>query len=143
MGVMDAKDPRMPAMLDERARNGRVRGELNARRKDGTLFPVEFSSVVFQALDGTTRTCTILRDISARKQGEADCELLIAELKDALAKVKVLTGLLSICASCKKTRNEHGAWEPLEVYIRAHSEAEFSHGLCPECIRKLYPSHSI
>ncbi|HOP62309.1 MAG TPA: hypothetical protein PK358_00620 [Spirochaetota bacterium] len=60
----------------------------------------------------------------------------VKDLKDALAKVRQLTGLLPICASCKKIRNDKGQWEQLEVYIRDHSEADFSHGLCPDCLAK-------
>jgi K+-sensing histidine kinase KdpD len=54
-------------------------------------------------------------------------------------RVRQLTGLLPICASCKRIRAKDGAWCPIEIYIASHSEAEFSHGLCPECIRSLYP----
>jgi AmiR/NasT family two-component response regulator len=64
---------------------------------------------------------------------------LNAELQDALALVKVLRGLLPICASCKKIRDDQGYWHQVEVYIRDHSEARFSHGICPDCARKLYP----
>jgi len=83
-----------------------------------------------------------MRDISRRKQAEVEREQLITELQGALDRVKVLSGLLSICASCKKIRDEQGHWETLEVYIRDRSEANFSHGLCPECLKKLYPSYS-
>ncbi len=61
------------------------------------------------------------------------------ELQAALARVKTLRGLLPICASCKKIRNDQGYWQQVEVYIRDHSEADFTHGLCPECLIKIYP----
>src|SRR6185503_10306114 len=61
------------------------------------------------------------------------------ELQAALAKVKILSGLLPICASCKKIRDDGGYWQQVEVYISEHSEAEFTHGLCPDCLLKLYP----
>jgi AmiR/NasT family two-component response regulator len=64
---------------------------------------------------------------------------LILELQAALSKVKLLSGLLPICASCKKIRDDRGYWQQIESYIRAHSQAEFTHGLCPDCARKLYP----
>jgi PAS domain S-box-containing protein len=64
---------------------------------------------------------------------------LIAKLQDALDQVSLLSGLLSICASCKRIRDEHQIWQHLESYIQAHSEAKFTHGLCPDCLRKLYP----
>jgi hypothetical protein len=64
---------------------------------------------------------------------------LIRELQEALTMVKLLSGLLPICASCKKIRDDKGYWTQIEFYIRDHSEAEFSHSLCPECMKKLYP----
>jgi K+-sensing histidine kinase KdpD len=67
---------------------------------------------------------------------------LIRSLKEARESIKVLTGLLPICASCKKIRDSEGYWEQIEQYIRSHSEAEFSHGICPDCIKRLYPEFS-
>lgn len=66
-------------------------------------------------------------------------EALIAELRDALEQVKTLSGLLPICANCKKIRDDQGYWSQVEVYIGKHSEAEFSHSICPECVEELYP----
>ncbi|MBK6849178.1 MAG: cache domain-containing protein [Proteobacteria bacterium] len=65
---------------------------------------------------------------------------LIDELQDALAKVKTLSGLLPICAACKKIRDDKGNWNQLEVYIEEKSNAEFTHGLCPDCVASLYPA---
>ncbi len=64
---------------------------------------------------------------------------LIVELQEALAEVKALSGLLPICVSCKKIRDDKGYWNKLEAYIQAHSEAEFTHSICPECCARLYP----
>lgn len=66
-------------------------------------------------------------------------DLLTRELSAALEKVKQLSGLLPICASCKRIRNDDGYWIQIERYIRDHSEAEFSHGICEECARRIYP----
>lgn len=66
-------------------------------------------------------------------------EQLIAKLQEALGHIKTLTGLLPICANCKKIRNDQGYWERIEAYIARHSRAEFTHGLCPECREMLYP----
>jgi len=66
-------------------------------------------------------------------------EKLIAELRDALTEVVTLRGIIPICASCKKVRDDKGYWNQIESYIRDHSEADFSHGICPECAKKLYP----
>jgi AmiR/NasT family two-component response regulator len=64
---------------------------------------------------------------------EAETRRLVRELEEALAKVKLLSGLLPICSTCKRIRDEAARWLPVEQYIRAHSDADFSHGLCPEC----------
>jgi len=66
-------------------------------------------------------------------------ERLIVDLEKALKEVKRLSGLLPICASCKKIRNDDGSWQQIEEYIHAHSEADFSHSICPECAKSLYP----
>jgi len=79
------------------------------------------------------------RDITGRKRLEQERELLIDDLKQALSKVRTLSGFLPICASCKKIRDDKGYWKQIESYIRDHSEAEFSHSICPECAKKLYP----
>jgi AmiR/NasT family two-component response regulator len=75
----------------------------------------------------------------ARFEDLMELRRLNAELQDTLDKVKTLSGLLPICSSCKKIRDDKGYWNQLEVYIRDHSEVEFSHGLCPECAKELYP----
>ena len=83
------------------------------------------------------------REIVERRKAEKEKEKLIIDLKKALGEVKKLSGLLPICASCKKIRDDKGYWNQLEDYIRKHSEAEFSHSVCPECARKLYPELEI
>lgn len=79
------------------------------------------------------------QDITRRKQVEAEREKLIEKLQDALAEVKTLRGILPICMHCKKIRDDEGAWTQLELYIRAHTGAEFSHGLCEPCAKEMYP----
>ena len=76
------------------------------------------------------------------KRAQQERERLISELREALAKVKKLSGLLPMCASCKKIRDDKGYWNQLEAYVRDHSEADFSHGICPECAKKLYPEYA-
>lgn len=75
------------------------------------------------------------------KQASALIEMrrTLIELNEALATIKLLGGIIPICASCKKIRDEDGAWNVLEVYIQQHSEARFSHGICPDCTQRLYP----
>lgn len=70
---------------------------------------------------------------------ESQKEEVIAELKSALERVRVLSGLVPICASCKKIRDDKGFWNKMEEYIQTHSDARFSHGICPECVARLYP----
>jgi PAS domain S-box-containing protein len=83
----------------------------------------------------------ICTDITERKKMEIENELLIKKLKDAMSKVKTLSGLLPICSNCKKIRDDKGYWNQIESYISAHSEAEFSHGICQDCAKMLYPNH--
>ncbi|MEJ2233763.1 MAG: response regulator [Syntrophobacterales bacterium] len=79
------------------------------------------------------RTHLHLRELIKEK------EKLVNELQSALAKVKTLSGLLPICSSCKKIRDDTGYWNQIESYIRARSEAEFTHSICPNCSKTLYP----
>jgi len=89
--------------------------------------------------DGTTCWDGIEFDITERKLAEEERERLIIELQEALAKVKTLSGLLPICAVCKKIRADTGYWEKIEEYISRNSDAEFTHGICPACAKKIYP----
>jgi DNA-binding NtrC family response regulator len=82
-----------------------------------------------------------LREAKVRREKralEADRERLITELRAALMDVKRLSGLLPICASCKKIRNQRDEWQRLEIFIRENSEAQFTHSLCPDCLKRLY-----
>ncbi|MBI5809742.1 MAG: PAS domain-containing protein [Deltaproteobacteria bacterium] len=78
-------------------------------------------------------------DITRQKEAESEMRRLNSELHGALDKVKLLSGMLPICASCKKIRDDKGYWNQIEEYIGARSEAEFTHSFCPECARRLYP----
>ena len=80
----------------------------------------------------------IARDISARKQAEEEREKLHSKLQEAFDNIKTLKGLLPICANCKDIRDDKGYWNQIEAYIRDHSDAEFSHSICPDCAKKLY-----
>jgi hypothetical protein len=85
------------------------------------------------------RTLREWRLIQERKRSEEEREKLIIELQEALANVKKLSGLIPICSSCKKIRDDKGYWNQLEKYLLEHSDATLSHGLCPECAKNLYP----
>ncbi|MBZ0220503.1 MAG: PAS domain-containing protein [Candidatus Methylomirabilis sp.] len=89
--------------------------------------------------DGKTVAVTgTVQDITEKKELENEQKRLIRELQEALGKIKTLSGLLPICASCKRIRDEKGNWSSMEKYIEKHSEAEFTHSICPECEEKLY-----
>jgi PAS domain-containing protein len=99
---------------------------------------VSISPVVSRVGKRTGRIL-LIRDISERRRAELEREKLIAELQDALGNVKQLHGLLPICASCKKIRDDQGYWHQVEHYMTEHSTVEFSHGICPQCAMRLYP----
>lgn len=84
-------------------------------------------------------TSRLMNELIATKR---DLQQKTIELQDALDLVKLLSGYLPICASCKKIRDDKGYWQAVESYISSHSEAKFSHGICPDCIQKLYPEFS-
>ncbi len=86
---------------------------------------------------------SIVYDITERNKKDKEREELITKLEKALKEIKQLRGIIPICASCKKIRDDQGAWNQLEAYISDHSEAEFSHGICPECAEKLYPGFNL
>jgi len=106
----------------------------------GETRDVIFEKAVFTDIKGNIKGLIgIIIDITERRQMEEEREKLIIELQEALAEVKTLNGLLPICASCKKIRNDKGYWEKMEKYISDRSPVRFSHGICPDCARKLYP----
>ena len=108
--------------------------------KDGRRIVLETSGVPVVSQNGElTGYRGVDRDITNRKQAEEEREKLIAELQKALSEVKTLSGMLPICASCKKIRDDKGYWSQIESYIEKHSQAAFTHGICPDCMKKLYP----
>lgn len=80
-----------------------------------------------------------LRYAIERKDAERERERLISELSEALAQVRTLSGLLPICSNCRRIRNDKGYWERLEEFIQERTDADFSHGICPECMEAIYP----
>ena len=107
-------------------------------RKDGSAAVLDLTAALIPWAAESVILVT-LRDASDRIRAEQERENLIRELEDALEKIKTLKGLLPICAHCKRIRDDRGYWAQVETYIEAHSLAEFSHGICPECVRKYYP----
>lgn len=122
-----------PLMLDGKAMG--VIGMANKRsdfnQKDASM-AAGFAKLASIALRNA-------KNLEAINKSHREKEKLIVDLTNALSKVKELSGLLPICSSCKKIRDDQGYWNRIEEYITEHSKASFTHGLCPDCIKKLYP----
>jgi PAS domain S-box-containing protein len=112
--------------------------ELTLLRPDGTSFLAAVTDAMVELTDGPM-VVGFIQDITERKQSEVERERLIGELKAALADVKTLRGLLPICAHCKKIRDDRGYWNRIETFIRERSDAQFTHGICPDCAKKYFP----
>ena len=114
--------------------------EFTVQTRDGDKCFVEVSSLIVRNSAGKVegRMASFV-DISRRKQLEQEQKNLIQKLQDALEKIKTLRGLIPICAACKNIRDDRGFWHQVEEYISQHAEVKFSHGICPDCMKKLYP----
>ena len=103
------------------------------------LKAISYSGIWFIGIVGLLLVRRNIRDdLSERERAEKEKSHLTNELQNSLAEVKKLSGFLPICSSCKKIRDDKGYWSEVERYIGEHSEAQFSHGICPDCMRKLY-----
>lgn len=102
------------------------------------LVPLNFLGIMILGSIKRTRRREYVALMQSREHN-AEKERLIGELQAALAEVKTLQGFLPICAKCHKIRNDKGFWEGIEKYIQDRTEAQFSHGICPECAGELYP----
>lgn len=116
-----------------KGKNGRIEVEYHRRFFEVQVSPINRRSRKY------TWFIVILYDITKRKQMEQERIRLIAELKSALFNVKTLKKLLPICSSCKKIRDDQGYWHQVDSYIKRHSGLDFSHGICPDCAREIYP----
>ncbi|MFC1592052.1 HAMP domain-containing protein [Thermodesulfobacteriota bacterium] len=134
-------DAKHPCPLEKVKRSGKsVIVEHVHYDKDGSMNTFEVCGYpLFDERGNVVQMVEYTLEITDRKRAEAEREKLINTLQQALAKVKSLSGLLPICAACKKVRDDQGYWNKIESYIRDHSEADFTHSICPECARKLYP----
>jgi len=104
------------------------------RAKDGTYRWLLWTSTL---IPSRGLSFGVARDMTAQKLQAEERERLIAELKEALANVKTLGGLLPLCAYCKKIRDDQHYWQTLETYVGARTNAQFSHGICPSCVQRL------
>ena len=116
---------------------GRVRDqELKLQSKDRVIHTFRYFAEPIE-LDNTSCLLSAFVDITGQKQAEQERDKLIENLQKALAEIKTLRGILPICSYCKRIRDDKGAWTQLEAYISQHTEADFSHGYCPECAKKV------
>jgi len=129
------------ALLEQQ---GAIHGmELQLRRADGATIWAQDNVRAVRDADGNVQYYEgSLVDITQRKEAEEERERLIGELQKALSEVKTLSGLLPICASCKRIRDDQGYWQQVEEYVSEHTEAEFTHSICPDCMKRLYPEFS-
>ena len=104
----------------------------------GRVYDARALDVGDRAARATARII-VLHDVTERQRWQDEQARLIGELRDALGQVRTLTGLLPICSGCKRIRDDDGAWQQLEVFIRERTDAEFSHGMCPSCVSEWYP----
>lgn len=111
---------------------------LEGNKKGGAIEQRPILSILKEVAEIKQELSSAQREIVRRKAAEKEKEKLIAELQTALNEVKTLRGLIPICANCKKIRDDKGYWKQIEAYIEEHSEAFFSHGICPDCAQKLY-----
>lgn len=123
---------------------GEVKRELSddvfLRTREQALAPIEYTaSALRDERDKFVGLVLAFRDVTERRAVQAERERLIRELKESLATVKTLRGLLPICSNCKSVRKDDGFWEKVEEYLEDHTDATMSHGMCPDCTRKLYP----
>jgi PAS domain S-box-containing protein len=109
---------------------------------DGSGFRESIATYTPDIVDGTVRGFFVhVADTTPLKDRERALEQAIAERDQALAEVRTLRGLLSCCASCKQIRDEAGQWKPIDIYVAEHTHVQFSHGLCPSCVKRLYPDY--
>jgi PAS domain S-box-containing protein len=131
---------RLEALVAEGIRTRRtMEYEWRAVRPGGELRHIQGRNVVMTDDRGQAiRMAGISLDITDRKAAEENERTLLRELKASVTEVKVLRGILPICASCKRIRGEDGGWEAVESYVRDRTNAEFTHGLCPDCAKKTW-----
>jgi len=114
------------------------------RHKNGTTVWVRCRGIIIRNIEGKPiRMLGAHTDLTPQKQAEQELQNANTMLRQALAEIKTLQGIIPICASCKKIRDEKGYWDQVESYVSKHTEALFSHGICPECAKKLYPGIQI
>ena len=130
------------ARQDERKQGKNEQFERRFRSSNGEeRWAIVSASPVTDGKGNYAGALSSITDISDRKQAETALREKNRELENAMRQIKTLRGIVPICMGCKKIRDDNGYWNQVEVYVRKHTEAEFSHGLCPECMEKMYPEY--
>jgi len=135
----DEAEKRMNVVLRAFASGETIVFDVRVPTASGDTFYITSVKPIRDGQGQVSSVVCISKDITERKRIEREREQLILDLKAALQDVKTLSGLLPICAQCKKVRDDHGYWTQIESYIRDHSQADFTHGICPQCAETLYP----
>ena len=127
-------------------KNVKRKAEFELRHKNGSTYWVEITAKFFKGEDDRTQLFGVMRNISNQRSIEKERDELLLKLEESLSQQKaleaeneMLRGLLPICSGCKKIRDENGKWWQVEEYVAMHSEADFSHTICPPCRKKFYP----
>lgn len=145
------------AYPDEEYRWERIEkwSKINRGAMKNPNFQISRQEITVTCLDGSVRIVEmygasrekdfllIFIDVTERIEADREKKHIVDEFKEILTGIKMLSGLLPICAHCKKIRSGEGYWEQLEMYIQDHSDAEFTHGICPDCAKELYPEFDL
>jgi PAS domain S-box-containing protein len=128
-------------------KNNKRKAEFELQHKDGSAFWVEVTAKFFKGENGKTQLFGVMRNISRQHAVEQQRNELLRKLEETLSLTKVLEaenemlrGLLPICSGCKMIRDKNGKWWQVEEYVSMHSEADFSHTICPPCRKTIYPN---
>jgi len=127
--------------MKELEQKGSLTFEMEGMKTDNTELFTEVHASLMD-LEGKPVVLSVARDVTQRHQQEQARNSLLKELQTALSKIKTLRGLIPICANCKKIRNDKGFWQQVEEYVAEHTEADFTFGICEDCLAKLYPEFS-
>ncbi len=117
---------------------GDLNGRIEIKQSEGELGDL---ANAFETMRTNTQEAfgKLENEISVRKKAEEDLKSLVSELQSAIEEIKTLRGIVPICTTCKKIRDDQGYWQQVDAYVASHTEAQFSHSICPECAKKLYP----
>jgi PAS domain-containing protein len=121
----------------------RFRLQYRLKHRDGSYRWVWEQGIIVESGEEGEMLEGFICDITEQKENEHEKDCAFNKLQKLLDEIKVLRGIIPICSSCKNIRNDQGAWEQMEAYIQAHSEADFSHGICPDCMQRLYPDNDL